>query len=215
MDVRTAGLIAGLWLCSSSAGSLEAATIIRVPADQSTIQAAIAAASSGDIVQVAPGTYVENLSFLGKAVRVTSEQGPNVTIIDGNGSGPVVAFVTAEGRQSVLNGFTVRNGKHSVYGIGNGVGGGVSIVRSSPTITGNVVTNNGAGDAGGGIGVYFGSPLIQENVIRNNGQMIEFSGGNGGGGIAILGASTAQILSNDISNNTWRSADGGGLSLNG
>src|SRR5262245_27005056 len=110
MKVRIGGLIACLWLCFSSAVSLKAATIIRVPADQPTIQSAIASASSGDIVQVAPGTYLENLNFLGKAVRVTSEHGPNVTIIDGNGIGPVAAFVTAEGRESVLNGFTLRNG---------------------------------------------------------------------------------------------------------
>src|SRR6476620_2528465 len=94
-----------LWASFSSAAS-----IIRVPADQPTIQAAIAAASNGDTVQVAAGTYVESLNFLGKAIRVTSEQGPDVTIIDGNGAGPVVLFASAEGRQSVLNGFTIRNG---------------------------------------------------------------------------------------------------------
>src|SRR5262245_1643542 len=101
------------FIAVSVAGQLEAANIIRVPADQPTIQAAIGAASNGDVVQVAPGTYIENVNFLGKAIRVTSEQGPEVTIIDGNQAGSVVTFASGETLQSVLNGFTVRNGKAS------------------------------------------------------------------------------------------------------
>src|SRR5262245_10883046 len=149
-----------LVLASKSA----AATTIHVPADQPTIQAAIVAASNGDTVQVAPGTYVENLDFVGKAIRVTSEQGPDVTIIDGNQAGSVVTFASGEGRQSVLNGFTLRNGKTTV----SSDGGGIRIANSSPTITGNFISNNRASNAGGGIGVSFGSPLIQGNFIKYN-----------------------------------------------
>lgn len=198
-----------LWMfLLSSAEPLKAADIIRVPADQSTIQRAIEAASDGDTVLVAPGTYVENLNFLGKAIVVTSEQGRDVTVIDGRGVAPVVAFVTGEDRDSVLNGFTLRNGMNS-----GSPGGGIRIGGTSPTITGNTIMNNRAADGGGGIGIHTGSPLIQGNVIKNNGQITAFSGGVGGGGIAILGASSAQILSNDISNNFWPSSDGGGMSL--
>src|SRR5262245_56070479 len=114
------------------AGELDAASIIRVPADQPTIQGAINAASNGDLVQVAPGTYIENINFLGKAIRVASEQGPEVTIIDGNQAGPVVTFASGETAQSVLNGFTVRNGKAAVSPILEG--GGIRIANSSPTI---------------------------------------------------------------------------------
>jgi parallel beta-helix repeat protein len=206
MKFRIGSLIAYLscWVSFSSA-----ANVIRVPADQQTIQAAITAATNGDTVQVATGTYVENLNFLGKAILVTSEQGPDVTIIDGNSAGPVVTFATSEGRQSVLNGFTLRNGKNST----SGIGGGIRIANSSPTVTGNFIINNSASSAGGGVGIYFSSPLIQGNVIRNNGQITGFSGGTGGGGVVIQGASSAQILNNDISNNSWSSADGGGISL--
>jgi hypothetical protein len=142
MKGRTVWLIAFccLWVSLfSSTCPLEAASVIRVPADQQTIQSAIAAASDGDVVQVAAGTYIENLNFLGKAIRVRSEQGPDLTIIDGNGAGPVVTFLSGESRQSVLNGFTVRNGANPV---GDADGGGIRIVESSPTVSGNIITNN-------------------------------------------------------------------------
>ena len=87
---------------------------------------------------VAPGTYVENINFRGKAITVASEQGPEVTIIDGNGAGSVVTFAGGENRSAVLRGFTVRNGANSFSG------GGVLIQFSSPTVIGNWIVNNGA-----------------------------------------------------------------------
>src|SRR5688572_11313853 len=125
-----------LW-CSSIVAE---AAVIRVPADHSTIQSAINAAVNGDTIEVAPGTYTENLNFLGKAIRVTSEQGPQVTVIDGSGQqSSVVVFASGEGPQSILNGFTVRNG--NATGGSSFRGGGIRIQNSSPTITGNIVTN--------------------------------------------------------------------------
>jgi parallel beta-helix repeat protein len=202
-----------VWVClgfSFGARPLLASSIIRVPADQPTIQAAISVASNGDTVQVAAGTYAENLNFLGKTIQVTSEQGPDATIIDGNGMGPVVTFSSGENSQSILNGFTLRNGNAAGS---PSEGGGIRIVGSSPTVTGNVITNNSAANGGGGIAINSGSPLIQGNFIRNNGQTSGFSGGVGGGGIAVLGAASARILNNNISNNSWYSASGGGISL--
>ena len=213
MNFRTGSLIACVCLFVlfiNAGGQLEAASIIQVPGDQPTIQSAITAASNGDTVQVAPGTYVENLNFSGKAIRVTSVQGPAVTIIDGNHAGSVVTVASGEGPQSVLNGFTVRNGNATAS---SAEGGGISISNSSPTITGNTIINNSAANGGGGISVSFGSPLIQGNLIKNNGQTSGYSGGVGGGGIAIVGSASAQVLNNTISNNSWSSSSGGGITL--
>ena len=52
-------------------GTTAIATIIHVPADHSTIQAGIGAASEGDTVLVQYGGYPELLDFGGKAIRVS------------------------------------------------------------------------------------------------------------------------------------------------
>lgn len=196
-------------------GSAVAATVIHVPADQPTIQAAINAANNGDIILVSPGTYTENINFLGKAITVKSSMGPKVTTIDGGGVSSVVTFSTNEGLSSVLSGFTIRDGI-SGTNTDDYVGGGIAINNASPTIQGNVIDDNLAVYAGGGIGVNLGSPLIEGNAIQNNGQSPDYDFGAGGGGIGVIGASSAQIVGNVIRNNSWNNADagfGGGIAL--
>ena len=112
-----------------------AQTTIRVPADQPTIQAGIGAATSGDMVLVAPGTYVERINFSGKAIIVTSEAGPLFTVIDGGAGGAVVTFNTGEGRGAVIAGFTITNG-------GGFFGSGVVVSNASPIIDFNIITAN-------------------------------------------------------------------------
>ena len=96
-----------LVLATSIAVSIAHAAIINVPADQPTIQAGINAASNGDSVLVAPGTYTENINFMGKAITVTSSAGAETTIIDGGNTAPVATFSSSEGPMSVLS--------HSLY----------------------------------------------------------------------------------------------------
>src|SRR5687768_417715 len=77
--------------------SLSAATLNVPSATYTTIQAAIAAAASGDEVLVGPGVYVESVTFLGKGITVRGSQGAQATIIQApNTSAPVVRFTRGE-----------------------------------------------------------------------------------------------------------------------
>jgi parallel beta-helix repeat protein len=189
---------------------------IRVPADQPTIQSAIDVATNGYTVLVAPGTYPEHIDFKGKAITVTSESGPQDTIIDGGNVAPVVSFISGEGRDSVINGFTLQNGRADFTNQGTAEGGGVKVMGSSPKITNNVITNNHA-CAGGGIGSHAGSPIIQMNTITGNNATNICPGGSGGG-ISIQGSpsidSRTEILDNVISDNV-SSVTGGGIFMHG
>jgi hypothetical protein len=206
--LSTAASMIVLFLSSSPS---RAQSIINVPADQAKIQAAINAASNGDTVLVAPGTYPENINFGGKAITVTSSGGPSVTIIDGGANGSVVTFSTGETTSSVLSGFTIRNGRSDFNTAGFGSGGGIFISDASPTIRGNVISGNQAVE-GIGISINGGSPVVQNNTITGNTQCCGTSGGGGGGihASASFGASNASplISGNTITNN---SLNGGGF----
>src|SRR2546425_9121993 len=196
-------------LLAATATNVRAQNTILVPGNYPTIQSAINAANNGDTVLVSAGTYVENINFIGKAITVTSSDGPATTIIDGNHNGTVVTFNHSETAASVLSGFTIRNGY-----LDGGSGAGIAITSASPTITSNVVTSNHAA-AGLGIFVNGGSPLIQSNTISNNDQMNAGDGGSGGGGILVYGGSSGvgQIIRNTITNNNMPSGgQGGGIS---
>ena len=91
-------LLAALLIFPAAAAS----STIHVPDDYATIQEAVDAAIDGDTIIVRPGTYFEIIDFLGKAVTVQSEFGPDVTIIDGNQSGSIVTFQSGEGSDSIL-----------------------------------------------------------------------------------------------------------------
>jgi len=195
--------VAGL-LCTILTIGAAAQNTIHVPADQPTIQAAINVASPGDTVLVAPGSYVENINFLGKAITVTSSDGAASTILDGGGVKSVVTFNSAESSGSVLNGFTVRNGSGVLIS-----GGGVEISGASPTITNNLITGNRASQ-GMGIRVNGGSPLIQGNTITAN---LQGPSSATGGGISVAGNNTQsanpKILNNVITNHTVGGSGGG------
>ncbi|MDH3782575.1 MAG: right-handed parallel beta-helix repeat-containing protein [Desulfobulbaceae bacterium] len=181
-----------------------------VPGDYPTIQAAINASKNGDTVIVADDTYNEKIIFPpdadNKTISLISENGAEVTVIDGTGkSGSVVTF--PENSNSTLDGFTITNGSTS------GNGGGILIgANSSPTIENCIITGNEA-FAGGGISCGNSSaPFITNSIIQNN----SVTGGtdmSNGGGIHLSPSSTPTITNCIIQNNT-SDRNGGGLAFN-
>ena len=91
------------------------ATQLKVPSAYSTIQAAIDAATTGDTVLVADGTYTENLS-IDKDIKIISENGAEKTIIDGGKITHVIGIGSSTTRDCVLDGFTVTNGASNSVG---------------------------------------------------------------------------------------------------
>ena len=159
---------------------------IYVPDDYGEIQAAIAAAQDGDTVIVRPGMYLEWIDFLGKAITVKSSHGPLMTTIrprDNSMGRSIVEFRSGEDRDSVLDGFTITGAIYGAYIPGTGsCGGGVLCYHAAPTISNNIIRDNG-GDVsgwpwvqyGGGICVWGGDALIVGNVITGN--QADFGGG--------------------------------------
>lgn len=141
--------------------------VIHVPADQPTIQAGIDAAEIGDTILVADGTYTGDgnieINFKGKAITVQSEKGPESTIIDCNQLGRAFFFYNQENEDSVLSGFTIKNGLVSDYG-----GAIFCYYYSSPTIINCIIKDNSSYYGGAIYCLVYASPTIKNCTILNN-----------------------------------------------
>ncbi len=134
------------------------AAVLHVPSEHPTIQAGIDAAAPGDIVQVADGIYTgdgnRDIDFSGKPIVVKSTAGPDSCIIDCQSSHfdphRGFCFCNGEDENSVIMGFTIRNGSS------DDEGGAISCHHASPTIIDCTFTSNQTiGLVTGGGAIYF------------------------------------------------------------
>ncbi len=154
--------------------------------DFSTIQSAIASAQNGDVIQVAPGTWHEDLDFLGKDIEVVGTGCAAETFLVGSGTGPVVRFVTAEGPGAILRGFDISGGNATAD---SQHGGGIDVYLASPTLTDLVIHDNAA-VVGAGLLVNQGNPVVDRCVFQAN----VADGGAGGGFYVYLSSGQFQDL---------------------
>ena len=178
------------------------ATIIHVPADSSTIQGGINGAVDGDTVLVANGTYTgdgnRDIDFGGKSITVKSENGPQFTIIDCEGSEeePHRGFYFHNGEDStaVVEGFTIQGGGYTHEG------GGIFCEDSSPTVTNCTFRQNHTGFAGmgGGMQCRNSSPTLTSCTFAGNS-----CGVTGiGGGICCTFSSSPTLMECSFSRNS-------------
>ncbi|NIA17428.1 MAG: hypothetical protein GWO86_03670, partial [Planctomycetes bacterium] len=178
-----------------------------------TISAGIAAASNGDTVIVADGTYSgasnKNLNFEGKAITLRSENGPNSTTINCEFAGRGFSFQNGEDSNSVLDGFLIQYAY--IY---SGYGAGIFILNSSPTIRNcnfDSTQNQTSPAYGGAIHIDGGKPLISNCRITWN-----FANGPGGGiyiknQTADPNGRKLRITNCTFSDNTVRNSPGGAI----
>ncbi len=215
--------------------ALPAATL-HVPAQYPTIQAGVDAASHGDSVLVAPGTYSgpgnRDIDFAGKSIVVKSEAGAEATIIDCQGSqgDPHRGFFFHNGETtaSVVQGLTIKHGVETdpePYDRG----GAILCEYSSPTIKECHVDSCGAIYAGG-ILCWYSSATVERNTVTAcsstgwgggigcyasaatiDENWVEGSSSNSGGGIACVGEPHAVLEANTVVRNYSR-CHGGGVS---
>jgi parallel beta-helix repeat protein len=172
-----------------------------VPGDFPTIQQAINASVSGDIVLVAPGIYPENIT-VGPAqngIKIHSSGGAAVTTIDGGAANTVASF-SSVGITTELVGFTLTNG--------NGAnGGGLSLVNANPRIDSNIINGNVA-NLGGGIYAFHSSSTVVNNTITSNQAL---GAGAAGGGLFLDNASLLQMTNNNTVDGNSTTGSGGGF----
>jgi parallel beta-helix repeat protein len=185
-------------------------TVIYVPDDYPTIQAAVDAASSGNTIIVREGTYNEDID-VNRCITLQGEN-RNTTIID---TERVTVKISCN---STITGFTIKNG---TYGIECGPHHSDEWTNPiAPTITNNiftdlgtcilawtscatpVITNNEFIDNYHGCIWISSSAVISNNTFYNNGDGI-FSGGGGiDTCIFIVESSSPVITGNLIINNS-------------
>jgi hypothetical protein len=157
------------------------ADIIHVPLDYSTIQGGVDAASNGDTVLVAPGTYYERVTMSDGVTLLGS--GADVTTIDGGGGGGhIVVFNVADGK---ISGFTLTNsGSDPLYSAG------VFTSQCSVTVTDCIITGNERGIT---VSSNSHAYVARNMVVNQNGlQAVWFSHSSG----AIVG--------NVVASNAWQ-----------
>jgi parallel beta-helix repeat protein len=179
---------------------------LHVPADHPTIQSCIDAAVSGqDECLVSPGTYYERIDLLGKAIAVRSASGPAVTTIDGF-EGTVVNFRLREGRDTVLEGFTITGGGWFAKDRAGGMEVGID---AAPTITNCIFRGNTAGLGGGMFLHNYSAPLLTDCIFTEN--TATYASIPSGGAIYLDYSASLTLMRCTFSNN---SAHGGGAIYN-
>lgn len=221
----------GLALILIALASAATAATLNVPSQYPTIHAAVQAAQTGDIVQVAPGIYSDvthpvmtptDTTYCAVIMR------SGVTV-RGSGTGVTTLFADSLGRgfhcegvtNSTIRDMTIRKAFAEVYGAAifctegtsitifnceitnNHDGGIICLNGSSPTIQSCTFTNNGSKGGGAIAAEVDCSPVITGCVMTGNYAPT-------GGGIFVRRNSAPTITNCVISGNYVSAANGGG-----
>ena len=177
--------------------------IINIPGEFSTIQEAIDAASEGDTINVAAGTYTGTLSIVDKRILLQGA-GKDNTILSVSGTGtindPNVVYIK---RSLVeITGFQIRNGHQGISAIDSGVACKDSrieynFVGFAPAFNSRLEIANAQFKHNTRDGIHISrtsSAYIHDSELMNNGR----------DGLNVWQGSSAEIRDCTISNNARR-----------
>ena len=183
--------LAVLVLSMVAAGSAKGRTItvgLDAGYDFGTIQSAIDDSNDGDVVLVDDGRYTGpgnyEIDFMGKAITLKSQNGPEVTIVDAQDQGGCFCLETHSPGGYVLEGFTIT-------GANAGCGSGIYCGSTSPKIFNCIITGN----KGDGITCSRVTEIIDCIITNNSSNGIRCGGGSKITNCAITDNSAAGIES--------------------
>ena len=218
------GLLAILVILFFGAVPAWAATLCVAPGGAggcySSIQAAVTAASSGDTINVAAGTYVEVVNVT-KSLTLSGEPGakikPDNSTPKYDGTRRPAIYINA------VSGVTVQG--FEIDGTGGEVNYGIYPFNSNNTIVKNNVVHDittlvgGVADNSAGVGItYFGwgqgtdGALVQDNTVYNTGRMGIWVGGMQSSSPYNFIVSNNNTINHNTVYNAWQgpTTDGGG-----
>lgn len=196
--------------CAAAAG----AEVIHVPADQPTIQAAVAVAADGDEIVLADGEHTgpgnRDVTIDGKAITIRSAGGAGRCAIDCEQSGRAFVLIGQLFSSTVIEGLTIRNGTPPTDGTavsGRGSGGAIlcdgNDLEITPVIRDCVFVENQAPLGGAVHALDRASPRIERCTFISNRSAQ-------GAAFALTGFGFPQLISCGFYGNT--SPEGAGYS---
>lgn len=210
MRARTASrsIAAGVTLLVASTVVVHAA-VITVPTDYPTIQEAVDASGPGDTIQVLPGVYEGRTWIHEHDLTLRSVSGAAVTILEQGEASCMISVGGPLGRDTVIEGFTVRGYRSSTHGGAMSLDAPV-VVRGC-VFEDNVVENLAEPDVGRGAAIdAWAAVRLEGNVFRGN------EAGRYGGAVFIdagSGAPPVEVVENLFEGNRAGQASALGVRL--
>lgn len=193
---RLASILAISALTSASGAATLTVGPSLIDFDFITITAAISSGVDGDVIEIAPGLYPENLLISNKDLTLRNAGGGTVTVF-GQGLNKCL-LITGSSTDVEIEGIIFSNGFSTSAGSGISVEGG-----SRANITDCIIENNANVHSGGGL-YMSGGGTVSNTIIRNN------TSGMTGGGVYLGGVLPKTFIDCVIEGNT-ADTEGGGL----
>ena len=211
------------------------ADTLRVPDDFPTVQEAIDASVSGDVIEVSPGIYpiTESLDTLGKEIEIRgtlAEDGSPLTLIDGQGETRLLVMNNGETSNTLLRNLEFRNGALTGFGSLLRVTDGSPVFEDCHFRNGESFYKGGASLVDGSSAVVFRRCLFESNTCFGGGgavfvddlsqvtfedSLVRDNVAGAGGGLYVNGMASLSLQNTWVCSNFEDQIDGGFTDLGG